>query len=145
VSRFRLAGLLRVRTVQEEQARRDLGVAQRRLVRAGDDVLHHHQALSSAGAPPGGSASVFLAGVAARTSLAAAVGQAVALRESASTELGIARSEWLDARVRARAVERLAERDRLEQVTAQGRAEQAASDDLAGARHAARQRERGRA
>ncbi len=49
--------------------------------------------------------------------------------------------------MRARAVERLSERHALEEQLVLGRAEQAVSDDLAGARHAAArvQRERGQA
>jgi flagellar FliJ protein len=147
MSRFKLAGLLRVRTVQEEQARRDLGSAQVQLQRAGEQVRSRQQALSSAGAPPSGPASVFLAGLAARTSLAAAVTEAQALRELSVNELGYARDQWLHARMRARAVERLSERHDLEEQVALGRSEQAASDDLAGARHAAARvlRERGQA
>jgi flagellar FliJ protein len=147
MSRFRLAGLLRVRGVQEEQARRDLGAAQVRLHRAGDQLRDRQQSLSSAGGPPSGSASVFLAGVAARTSMAAAVSQAAALREASEGELTYARDQWLHARMRARAVERLAERHEAQQQVELGRADQAFNDDLAGARHAAAalQRERGQA
>lgn len=137
MSRFKLAGLLRVRAVQEEQARRDLGSAQVALQRAGERVQQRREALASAGAPPSGPASVFLAGLASRTSLAAAVTEAAALRELSENELGYARDQWLHARMRARAVERLSERHALEEQIALGRAEQAVSDDLAGARHAA--------
>ena len=147
MSRFKLAGLLRVRTVQEEQARRDLGAAQVRLQRSGETLRQRQEALAGAGAPPSGSAAVFLAGVAARTSLAAAVNEAVALRATSDLELTYARDQWLHARMRARAVERLSERHALEEQAAFGRAEQAVSDDLAGARHAAARvaRERGQA
>ncbi|KQX69519.1 flagellar FliJ family protein [Angustibacter sp. Root456] len=147
MSRFKLAGLLRVRTVQEEQARRDLGSAQVQLRRAGEQMRQRQQTLASAGAPAGGSASVFLAQLATRTSLAAAVAEAAALRELSESELGYARDQWLHARMRARAVERLSERHAVEEQLALGRAEQAASDDLAGARHAAARvlRERGQA
>lgn len=147
MSRFRLAGLLRVRAVQEEQARRDLGAAQVRLQRAGEQVRQRHDALAAAGGPPSGSASVFLAGVASRTSMAAAVGQAMALREATDSELAYARDQWLHARMRSRAVERLSERHAEQEQVALGRAEQAFNDDLAGARHAAAgfRRERGQA
>lgn len=147
MSRFRLAGLLRVRAAQEAQARRDLGAAQVQLHRAGEQVRQRQEALSGAGAPPSGPASVFLAGLAARTSLAAAVTEAAALREVSETELGYARDQWLHARMRARAVERLSERHAMEEQLLLGRAEQAVSDDLTGARHAAARvhRERGQA
>jgi flagellar FliJ protein len=147
MSRFRLAGLLRVRAVQEEQARRDLGHAQVQLHRAGERVRLRQEALGAAGAPASGPAAAFLAGLATRTSLAAAVNEAAALREVSQSELGYARDQWLHARMQARAVERLSERHALEEQIALGRAEQAASDDLAGARHAAArtERERGQA
>jgi flagellar protein FliJ len=135
MSRFKLSGLLRARTVQEEQARRELGAAQTRLSAAGTAVQHRQAALAAAGGPPSGSASVFLAGVAARAGMAASVGEALALREACDDGLQEARSEWLQARMRARAIERLAERDRAQRLLERGRAEQALSDDRAGARH----------
>ncbi len=138
MSKFKLAGLLRARTVQEEQARRDLGAAQSRLSAASTAVQHRQAALASAGAPHGGSASVFLAQVASRASLAVSVSDAVAARALMADDLDDARSDWLKARMRARAVERLAERDRLLRQQERARTEQLLSDDLAGARHAAR-------
>jgi flagellar protein FliJ len=146
MSRFKLAGLLRVRAVQEEQARRDLGASQVRLQRATDQLRQRHEALAAAGGPSGGSASVFLAAVASRSSMAASVSHAAALLQATEGELSYARDQWLHARVRARAVERLAERHAADEQVAAGRAEQAFNDDLAGARHAAAtfERERGR-
>ncbi len=137
MSRFKLSGLLRARTVQEEQSRRELGAAQARLSAAVNAVHDRHNALSAAGPPPGGSGAMFLAGVASRASMAASVNQALALRELSVDGLDEARSEWLAARMRARAIERLAERDRLLRQQERAKAEQALSDDLAGARHAA--------
>lgn len=135
MSRFSLKGLLRVRTVQEEQARRDLGAAQGRLERALRSMREQQHAVSAAGATPSGPAGVFLAGAAARAGMAAAVNDAVAYSAACERDLERARSDWMEARVRARAVERLAERAREAEQVEQLRAEQLLSDDLAGARH----------
>jgi flagellar FliJ protein len=137
MSKFSLAGLLRVRTVQEEQARRDLGVAQVRLSAATTTVEHRQAALAAAGAAPGGPAAVFLAGAAARASMAASVGEAVALREASQAHLEQARSEWLQARMRHRAIERLEERHRAARAAERAAVEQTMVDDLTGARYAA--------
>lgn len=135
MSRFRLAGLLRVRTLQEEQARGRLGGAQVRLTAAQQHLLRSQALLAAAGPPTAGEASVFLASVASRAALASAVDAAVTLRATAGDELDGARSQWMQARLRARSIERLGERHEAEQAAELGRLEQAASDDLAGARH----------
>jgi flagellar FliJ protein len=138
MSRFKLSGLLRARTVQEEQARRELGAAQARLTAATTAVQHRQASLTAAGSAPGGAAPLFLAAVASRASMAASVNDALATRQLLLDGVDDARGDWLQARMRARAVERLAERDRLVRQAERARAEQALSDDLAGARHAAR-------
>jgi len=135
MSRFRLAGLLRVRGVQEEQARRDLGEAQGQLQRALRSISEQQRTLEQAGAPASGPAPVFLAGAAARAGMAAAVNDSVAYSLAREHDLDRARSQWMQARMRARAVERLAERARELEQAGQLRAEQLLSDDLAGARH----------
>ncbi len=134
MSRFSLKGLLRVRTVQEEQARRDLGAAQGQLERALRSMRDQQHAVSQVGPPPSGPAEVFLAGAAARAGMAAAVNDAVTYSAACELDLERARSQWLEARMRARAVERLAERAREAEQADQLRAEQLVSDDLAGAR-----------
>ncbi len=139
MSRFTLAGLLRARAAQEEQARRALGTAGARLAGANATVQHRQAALASAGAAPDGAAALFLAGVAARASLAASINEAAAASRLMAEEVDDARSQWLQARMRARAVERLAERDRLLRQQERARAEQVLSDDLSGARHTARE------
>ncbi|GAB3596291.1 hypothetical protein GCM10027446_22890 [Angustibacter peucedani] len=143
MSKFKLSGLLRARTVQEEQARRELGQAQSRLSAASVAVQHRQASLASAGAVQSASAPIFLAQVASRAALAASVNDAIATRALMADGLDEARSDWLKARMRARAVERLAERDRLLRQEERARAEQALSDDLAGARHAVRTRDDG--
>jgi flagellar FliJ protein len=135
VSRFTLAGLLRARTVQETQARRELGAAQATVAASQAEVQLRELTLSNAGPAPSGPAEVFLAGAAARAAMAAAVGDALVAQAVTQDALGAARSAWLEARLRARAIERLAERDREARVAEAGRAEQLVSDDLAGARH----------
>ncbi len=135
MSRFSLKGLLRVRTVQEEQARRDLGAAQGEVERALRSVIDHQHAVAHAGPPPSGPAHIFLAGAAARAGMAAAVNDAMVCATISEQVLDQARSAWLEARMRARAVERLADRHRENELAEQARGEQLLSDDLAGARH----------
>lgn len=135
MSRFSLKGLLRVRGVQEDQARRDLGAAQGQLERAIRSMRDQHDVIASAGPPPSGPAEVFLAGAAARAGMAAAVNDAVAYSAACEQDLQQARSEWMQARMRARAVQRLAERAREADQVEELRVEQLLSDDLAGARH----------
>ncbi|GAA4344764.1 flagellar FliJ family protein [Angustibacter luteus] len=138
MSKFALSGLLRVRGVQEEQSRRELGQAQARLSAAQATVLRRSSSLDAAGAVPGGPAPHFLAAAASRSAMVAAVSEAIAAREISQQDLEQAREQWLQSRMRARAIERLAERHREQQAAARARADQALSDDLAGARHAAR-------
>lgn len=139
MSRFTLTGLLRARTAQEEQARRDLGSAGARVAGANATVQHREAALASAGPVPDGAAALFLAGVAARAGLAASVNEALAVSRLMADEMDDARRRWLQARMRMRAVERLAERDRLLRQQERARAEQVLSDDLSGARHHTRE------
>jgi flagellar biosynthesis chaperone FliJ len=136
MSRFPLSGLLRARNVQEEQARRVLGAAQARMTQAEQDVVRRRARLQDAGPVSSGPGAEFLAGVAARAAMAAAVTDALLLREVSGSELEQARSSWLEARMRARAIERLAERDRAARQAERARAEQLTADDLAGSRHA---------
>jgi flagellar FliJ protein len=138
MSKFALTGLLRARGVQEEQARRSLGGAQSRLSTAQAVVLRRTADLSNAGAAQSGPAAHFLAGVASRAAMAAAVGEAMLARQTSEQDLDAAREQWLHARMRARAIERLAERHREAQLAERARADQLASDDLSGARHAAK-------
>ncbi|WP_426561197.1 flagellar export protein FliJ [Angustibacter sp. McL0619] len=138
MTKFALSGLLRARGVQEEQARRSLGGAQSRLSTAETTVLRRTSELQGAGSAPSGPAAHFLAAVAARAAMAAAVGEAVLARSVSEQDLDAAREQWMQARMRARAIERLAERHREAQLAERARADQALSDDLSGARHAAR-------
>ncbi|GAB3681730.1 flagellar export protein FliJ [Angustibacter aerolatus] len=135
MSAFRLAGLLRMRNLAEEHARRDLGSAQREALTAHERVVAHRAELAGAGAPSGGDAAVFLAQVAARSAMASAVTVAVSEAGLADASLEHARDTWMQARARARAVERLEERHQEQEVAEAGRAEQLANDDLTGARH----------
>ena len=101
MSRFALSGLLRVRGVQEEQSRRELGQAQARLSAAQATVLRRTSSLDAAGAVPGGPAPHFLAAAASRSAMVAAVSEAIAAREISQQDLEQAREQWLQSRMRA--------------------------------------------
>jgi flagellar FliJ protein len=135
MSRFTLVGLLRARSAQEDQARRQLGMAQVRVTGAERALAERTTALAAAVGLPDADAPVFLAHIAARASLAAQVNQAIALRDVVAQDLVGARSGWLQARQDERAVERLAERHAQAQRVERLKKQQLASDDLSGARH----------
>jgi flagellar FliJ protein len=134
VSGFRLAALLRLRSMQEDDALAGLGRAQQTLAAAGLATTAARQAVRAAGPAPSGSAAVFLAGAAARAALAVAVSDSAALEEAAGRDVGAARGAWQNARSRSRAVGRLAEKHEEQRRTDLARREQAEADELASAR-----------
>jgi flagellar protein FliJ len=134
VSGFRLAALLRLRTMQEDDALAGLGRAQHGLGLAAAATVASRQALQAAGPVPSGSGAVFLAGVASRAALAVAVGDSVALQETAGRDVEANRSAWQAARARSRAVSRLEDKHEEQQRTDLARREQAQADELTSAR-----------
>lgn len=134
MSAFRLSALLRLRSMQEDDALAGLGRAQQSLTSAGAATTAARQAVRAAGPAPSGPAEVFLAGAAARAALAVAVTESVASEESAVREVNAARGAWQDARSRSRAVGRLAEKQKEQQRADQARREQAQADELTSAR-----------
>jgi flagellar protein FliJ len=134
VSGFRLAALLRLRTMQEDDALAGLGRAQQTLAAAGLASGAAREAVRAAGPAPSGSAAVFLAGAAARAALAVAMSDSAALEDAAGRDVDTARGAWQDARSRSRAVGRLAEKHKEQQQADLARREQAQADELTSAR-----------
>jgi len=134
VSAFRLAALLRLRAMQEDDALAGLGRAQQALASAGVATTAAREAVRVAGPAPDGSAAVFLAGAAARAALAVAVSDSVALEQAAARDVYAARGTWQDARSRSRAVGRLADKHEEQRRVDLARREQAEADELASAR-----------
>jgi len=134
VSGFRLAALLRLRAMQEDDALAGLGRAQHGLVQATATTAASRQALRAAGPVPSGSGAIFLAAAASRAALAVAVSDSAALQQAAERDVEASRGTWHSARARSRAVSRLAEKHQEQQRIDLARREQAQADELASAR-----------
>jgi flagellar protein FliJ len=134
MSGFRLSALLRLRSMQEDDALAGFGRAQQTLASAGAAATAARKAVRAVGPAPSGPAAVFLAGAAARAALAVAVTESVALEEAAARDVDAARGAWQDARSRSRAVGRLAEKYEEERRGDMARREQAQADELTSAR-----------
>jgi flagellar FliJ protein len=134
VSGFRLAALLRVRTVQEDAALAQLARARQGLTAAQSATAASREAVRVAGPAPSGSAAVFLAAAASRAALAVAVGDSVVLEQTSGEQVEASRAGWQAARSRSRAVGRLEEKHVEQQRIDLARRDQAESDELASAR-----------
>ena len=131
---FRLAALLRLRAMQEDDALAGVGRAQQQLAQTAAVTVAARDAVRGAGAVPGGPSSVFLAAAASRAALAVAVTDSVTLEEVAGRDVETALGAWRDARSRARAVARLEEKHVEQQRIDLTRKEQSQADELASAR-----------
>ena len=134
MSAFRLAALLRLRTMQEDAALAGLGRARQGLASAEGATAASRQAVRVAGPAPSGSAAVFLAAAASRAALAVAVSDSIVLEQTAGAEVEASRAGWQAARSRSRAVARLGDKHQEQQRIDLARREQAESDELASAR-----------
>jgi flagellar FliJ protein len=134
MSAFRLAALLRLRTMQEDAARAGLGRARQGLASAEAATAASRQAVRVAGPAPSGSAAVFLAAAASRAALAVAVSDSIVLEQTAGVQVETSRAGWQAARSRSRAVARLEDKHQEQQRIDLARREQAESDELASAR-----------
>lgn len=129
--RFRLAGVLRAREVQEQVARGALAQANREVSSAHTEVTRRTQLLAAQPAPTSGPSPQFLAALTARRGLADQI--AAAAHELAVVEREAAgrTQEWTAAAVRRRALEHLADRHAAAVRAADERAAQREIDDLA--------------
>jgi flagellar protein FliJ len=134
---FRLAQVLRVRRVQEDQARYALMSANGLAALAARRVDERLDEYAQRQMPEGPQSfadferSVFLL-----DSAAGAVGAARSAHREALDVVAACRAEWTDARRRVAALERLEERRRAEHAIEVQRAEDRFVDDLVVARHA---------
>ena len=135
--RFRLAQVLHVRQVQEDQARFALLAANRDAQLAAarvDERLAEH---ASRRMPSGPQSYVdFERSVFLLDSSAGAVAAARASHREALVVVDERRTEWTEARMRVAALERLETRRRAEHAIEAQRAEDQLVDDLVVARHA---------
>jgi len=140
VTGFRLATVLRARRAQEDIARVAAARARTDAERAASDIQLRARHLDRRGLPDGASGSAFAAAMWARRSLATALGDAIAAAGAADAVSEERRGELVDAAVRRRALEQLAERHDEAERRAGESAERAVLDELAGTAH---QRRRG--
>jgi flagellar protein FliJ len=134
MSGFRLATLLRLRSMQEDAALADLGRARQGLASAQAATTASREAVRVAGPSPSGSAAVFLAAAASRAALAVAVGDSIVAEQTAGQQVAASRGSWQAARTRSRAVGRLEDKHEEQQRVDLARRDQAESDELASAR-----------
>lgn len=134
MSKFTLAGLLRLRGVQEDQAAAALGAAERQAQAADDRARRTAQRLSGSDLPSAVDGATFLAAAASRLSLSsllteetekACVARSVALEK---------RADWSHARQAERAVELLEEHHEEWERVEDLRVEQLVLDEVAGRR-----------
>ncbi len=137
---FRLATVLRVRRIQEEQARGALAQARGAIVLAEDDARMRAVRASATALPSTAGASAYLAAVAhglALASDAATARAAVAEVEAVAEEK---QGEWREAAGKVKPLEHLEEAHREELRRSDERQAQAVQDEIAGARHASNTR-----
>ena len=133
MSTFRLAAVLRVRRVQEEQARAAVGAATAAAARAEEEARTRAARVASRGAPVPGPAAAFLVEVATRLRLAADAAEAHRAAGESADAVPAALAGWSAADARCRPLERLAETHAAGVRAGRQHAEQVALDDLAGA------------
>lgn len=127
---FPLAGLLRLRQIQEEQAASDLAVANARSreIRSGQSRARDSLASSSADAA---SSTVLYAVAAARASSRSMLAELDALGCQHQPVLDQANEAFAEARARSIGLEKLAGRHHVKQTEEELHAEQAAIDEIA--------------
>ncbi|PYI66859.1 flagellar export protein FliJ [Arthrobacter livingstonensis] len=127
---FRLAGLLRLRKLQEDQASASLA-------RANDNRKSHARRLASArgeladSASDAGSAAALSAAAAARAASRSLLLELRSLATTLEAEADSAQAVLLEAKTAASSLEKLEERHQLDSVSAELLAEQGFLDELA--------------
>ncbi|MDT0165141.1 flagellar FliJ family protein [Actinotalea sp. AC32] len=137
MSAFRLAGLLRLRQMQEEQAAADLARANAARARAEERRRDTEAMLNDAGLPERSDELAWRAAVAARASLAGMLTESVLTVRSAAAVVDDANAAWSAARTLTTTLGKLEERHDREVRLAEDRAEQLVLDETAGRRAAA--------
>jgi flagellar FliJ protein len=131
VNRKRLASLLRLRRLQQDQAAGRLAAAASAADTAAAATSTRVDALAGAAAPLEAEGPAWMAALAARAALGSALVEARQLEVLAVERRGEAHTAWLEARRRSRAVELLDERAAAEESLAEQRAEQIVLDEHA--------------
>lgn len=134
---FRLAGLLRLRTLAQDEAAAEL--ARRTRVRNEAERVRRgtQDALAGASVPDGADALGLQAVIASRMALSGLLAQRQEVVVQADAEVLEADQQWAQARQATRTLEKLEERHTEAERTAEQKAEQAVLDEIAGQRRAA--------
>jgi flagellar FliJ protein len=131
VNRKRLASLLRLRRLQEDQAAGGLASAAAEVDAASAATSARVDALAGAAAPLEADGPAWMAALAARAALGSALVEARQLETLAVERRSEAHALWVEARRRTRAVELLDERAAASEVLEAQRAEQIVLDEHA--------------
>jgi len=131
---FRLAGLLRLRALAEEQAAAQRAVSVRGRDTAAARVTATEAALASAGFAPLSDGPGMQAVVASRLALSALLVDRRAQVLVAQDEVDAADAVWSEARTRTRTLEKLQEKHDAAVRVEEQRAEQVVLDEIAGRR-----------
>lgn len=128
---FRLAGVAKLRQLEEDRAAAALA-AQRQRRRSAEQRAHHlRSALEETALPPEADLVTFRATVAARAAASAALTEAVTASELARTEEDGAQDAWSQARRRTSTIGKLAEKHVAAEHAAASHAEQVDLDEIA--------------
>jgi flagellar export protein FliJ len=131
MARFRLAGVLRARQLQEDAARGAVMHARAEAAKTIAEVTRRERALAGTAPPSGVTALAFVAAQAARRSMAAELAAAVAASQQAHAAIDERVSDYTAASIRRRGVEKLGERHATAVRAAEDAAQQRELDDLA--------------
>lgn len=128
---FRLAGLLRLRKMQEEQAAEEL--ARANVVRRAADRRKQQAAdrLSGSTLPSHGDSLAWHVAIAGRAALAGMVAESVVAVDLADERVRQAAEHWSDARARSSALGKLEDRHTVTVQADEARAEQLVIDEAA--------------
>jgi flagellar protein FliJ len=129
VKPFRLAGLLRLRALQQDDAAADLARANAARRQAAELAVRHREALAGHRMPDESGALAWTAAAAARAALSTASIESAEHAELAAQEAGQATDAWHSARARTRALEHLEVKHQDSLVTAARDAEQRRLDE----------------
>ena len=134
--KFRLATVLRVARVKEEQQRAELAAAQRAAAEAEQARADRQVAYDERPATTGGTVQAFEGTREVIDLRARALREAAEAREAAEVEFQHARDSWMSAARRVKSLEELEDRHYAAHAMVAARAAQRALDDLARARRA---------
>lgn len=137
---FRLAGVLRVRRLQEDLARAEVARATAEVARAAAEAAARHERAAARRPPDRASAGAYLASLLHGLTMASDAATASGAVTELEAVVDERRAEWQAAATKVKPLERLEDNHRAALRAADEKAAQAVSDEIAGARHDAKAR-----